>query len=70
MKVRIIQILLRSEFEPHHDKTNKITFAPIKDSDQSGHQPSLISAFAVCSMSILHADSEGSDQTGRMPRLI
>ena len=30
-----------------HDKTNKMTFAPSKDSDQPGHLPSLIRGFAV-----------------------
>ena len=33
--------------EPLHDKTNKIARAPIKDSDQPGHPPSLIRAIAV-----------------------
>ena len=41
--------------------------APSEDSDQPGHPPSLIRVFAVHSMgSFLHADSEDSDQTGRM----
>ena len=26
-------------FEPHQDKTNKITCAPSEDSDQPGHPP-------------------------------
>ena len=49
--------------------------APSKDSDQPGHPPSLIKS-SLCSHwvaedpSFLHADSEDSDQTGRMPRLI
>ena len=34
--------------EPLHDKTNKMTCAPSKDSDQPGHAPSLIKVFAVC----------------------
>ena len=33
--------------EPQHDKTNKMTCAPSKDSDQCGHLPSLIS-LVVC----------------------
>ena len=33
--------------EPQHDKTNQITTAPSKDSDQPGHPPSLIRVFAV-----------------------
>ena len=59
-------------FEPPHDKTNKIICAPSKD--QPGHPPSLL-VFAVRLLvsegpSFLHADSEDSDQTGRMSRLI
>ena len=29
-------------FEPPHDKTNKIAYAPSEDSDQPGHPPRLI----------------------------
>ena len=39
--------LLKSIFEPPQDKTNKMNFAPSKDSDQPGHLPSLIRIFAV-----------------------
>ena len=58
--------------EPTHDKTNKITCTPSEDSDQ----PSLIRVSAVrmkepwVLSGFLHADSEDSDQTGWMPRLI
>ena len=47
-----------------------------QDSDQPGHPPSLISECLLCTQwvakdpSFRHADSEDSDQTGRMPRLI
>ena len=34
-------------FEPAHDKTNKLACAPSEDSDQPGHPPSLIRAFAM-----------------------
>ena len=34
-------ICLERSFEPPHDKTNKMTFAPSKESDQAGHLPSL-----------------------------
>ena len=44
---RVSQVQLKNE--PPHDKTNKMT-APSEDSDQPGHSPSLIRAFAVCSM--------------------
>ena len=45
--------------------------APSEDSDQSGHPPSLIRVFACAQWvaedpSFLHADSEDSDQTGRI----
>ena len=33
--------------EPRHDKTNKMACVPSEDSDQPGHPPSLIRAFAV-----------------------
>ena len=33
-------------FEPWHDKTNKMAYAPSEDSDQPGHPPSLIRVFA------------------------
>ena len=33
-------------YEPAHNKTNKMTSAPSKDSDQPGHLPSLIGVFA------------------------
>ena len=36
--------------EPEHGKTNKTACAPSEDSDQSGHPPRLIRAFAVRSM--------------------
>ena len=36
--------------EPLHDKTNKMTCAPSKDSDQPGHPTSLIKVFPVLSM--------------------
>ena len=57
-------------------KPTKNECAPIEDSDQPGHPPSLIRVFAVRSMGsakdpmFLSADNEDSDQTGRMPRLI
>ena len=66
-------MFLLNTFEPPRDKTNKMACAPSNDSDQPGHPPSLIRVFAVRSAkdpSFLHADSEYSDQTGRMPRLI
>ena len=64
-----------SKFLRNHlsrDMTNQQSdCAPSEDSDQPGHSPSLIRVFALRSMvakdpSFLHADSEDSDQTGRM----
>ena len=62
-------------FEPPPDKINILTCAPSEDSDQPGHPTSLIGVFACAQWvakdpSFLHAHSEDSDQTGRMPRLI
>ena len=34
-------VSLQSVYEPPHDKTNKMTCAPSKDSDQPGHEESL-----------------------------
>ena len=50
-------------------------YAPNEDLDQPGHPPSLLRAFACVQWvakvpTFLHADSEDSDQTGWMPRLI
>ena len=64
------------KYESPQDKTNKMTVRPAKtDSDQPGHPLSLIRVFACLQWvaedpSFLHADSEESDQTGWMPRLI
>ena len=53
--------------EPQHYKTNKMTCAPIEDSDQPGHPPS---QWVAENPMFLHADSKDIDQTGRMSRLI
>ena len=37
-------------FEPLHEKTNKMAYAPVDDSDQPGHPPSLVRVFTVRSM--------------------
>ena len=56
--------------------TNKMTcHGNDEGSDQPGHPPSLIRDSSVHSVvakdpSFLHADSEDSIQTGRMPKLI
>ena len=35
-------------YEPEHNKTYKMAWAPSKDPDQPGHPPSLIRVFTVC----------------------
>ena len=37
-------------FEPQHDKTNKMTFAPSEDSDQPRHPPSLTDRSLRCAL--------------------
>ena len=64
-----------STYEPPRDKTNKMTVLPAKTQISLGTRP-VWSASSPCAQwvandsSFLHADSEDSDQTGRMPRLI
>ena len=61
--------------EPRYDKTNKMSVRPGKTQISLGIRP-VCSEFSLCAQwvakdpSFLHADSEDSDQTGRMPRLI
>ena len=65
------------EPEPPHDKTNKMAWivCPAKTQSSMGIHP-VRSASLLCTQGIakdprfLHADSEDSDQTRRMPRLI
>ena len=61
--------------EPRHDKTNRVTVRPAKTQISLGIRPvwsesSLCAQWVAKDPSFLHADSEDSDQTGRMPRLI
>ena len=61
--------------EPPHDKTNKVAVLPAKTQISLGIRPvwsesSLCTHWVAKDPSFLHADSEDSDQTGRMPRLI
>ena len=61
--------------EPKHDKTNKMSVRQAKTQISLGIRP-VWSKSSMCAQSktkdpkFLHADSEDSDQTGRMPRLI
>ena len=61
--------------EPVHDKTSKMTVRPAKTQISLGIRPvwsesSLCTLWVAKDPSFLHADSEDSDQTGRIPRLI
>ena len=59
--------------EPRHDKTNKVTVRPAKAQVSLGtqsDQSSLCAWWVAKDPNFPHADSEDSDQTGRMPRLI
>ena len=61
--------------EPRHDKTNKLSVRPAKKKISLGIRPvwsesSLCAKWVDKGPRFLHADSEDSDQTGRMPRLI
>ena len=51
-----------------HDKTNNVVVRPGKT--QISLESSLCTQWVAKAPSFLHADSEDSDQTGRMPRLI
>ena len=69
---------LRSESslinEPRHDKTNKMSVRPAKTQISLGIHPvlesSLCAQWVAKDPRFFRADSEASDQTGRMPRLI
>ena len=66
---------VRTRNEPQHDKTNKMTVHPAKTQISLGIRPvwsesSLYAHWVAKDPSFLHADSEDSDQTGRMPKLI
>ena len=61
--------------EPPHCKTNKMTVQPEKTQISLGIHPvwtesSLCAQWTAKDPSFLHKNSEDSDQTGRMPRLI
>ena len=61
-------------FEPAHNKTIKITCAANEDrsawASAQSDQSLLCAQWVAKDPSFLNADSEDSDQTGRMPRLI
>ena len=60
--------------EPPHDKNNKMTVRPAKTQISQGirlvwSESSLCTQWVAKDQSFLHADSEDTDQTGRMPGL-
>ena len=66
---------VRTQYEPPHDKTNNVVLRPAKTQISLGIHPvwsesSLSAQWVAKDPSFLQADSEDSDQTGRMPRLI
>ena len=75
---QILEFTVAESFEPRHDKTNKMTVRPAKTQIRLGESECSLCAQCVAKdPSFLHADSEDSDQTGRisdqtgrMPRLI
>ena len=69
---RETRLLCFSLFEPPHEKTNKMTVRPSKTQVSLGIRPesSLCAQWVAKDPSFLRADSEDSDQTERMPRLI
>ena len=79
-KVKLVYIIGEhslpvSAYEPQHDKTNKVTVRPAKSQISLGICPvwsesSLCAQWVAKDPNFLHAGSEDSDQSGRMPRLI
>ena len=62
-------------YKPRHVKTNKVIVRTAKTQISMGIHPvwsesSLCASWVAKDPTFLHADSENSDQTGRMPRLI
>ena len=70
-KVGVLSIMTVA-YEPQLDKTNKMTVRPAKTQISLGIRP-VWSESSLCAQLVakdplfLHADSEDSDQTGRMP---
>ena len=74
-KFTVLVGLLQCVFEPQHDKTNKMNVHLAKTQISLGICPVwseslLCTQWVAKDSSFLHADSEDSNQTGRMPRLI
>ena len=67
-----MKITKDESFQPTHVKTNKMTVCPAETKISLGIRPEslLCAQWVAKDPSFLHADSEDSDQTGRVPRLI
>ena len=75
IKINSSSVKVATEFEPRHDKTNKVSMRPAKTQINLGVRPvwseSSLSAWRKSGSLATHlTQSEDSDQTGRMPRLI
>ena len=73
--IQLKEIATNFTHEPRHDKTNKVSVRPAKTQISLGIRPvwsesSLRAQWVAKDPSFLHANSEDSDQTGQMPRLI
>ena len=73
--LHILPTFINYAFEPLRDKTNNVAVRPAKTQislsiRQVWSESSLCAQWVAKDPSFLHADSEDSDQTGRMPRLI
>ena len=62
-------LIFSTTFEPRHDKTNKMSVRPAKTQINWASAQSLCAQWVAKDPRFLHADSEDSDQTGRMFRL-
>ena len=72
---QIAKTILEIWNEPWHDIPNKMSVHPMKTQISLGIRPVwsaslLFAQWVAKDQSFLHVDSEDSDQTGRMPRLI
>ena len=74
LSVGCLKLIMQQTYEPPHDKTNKMTVRPAKtqislDIRQVWSDSLLCAQWIAKDPSFLHADSEDSDQTGRMHSL-
>ena len=74
-QIRVVWGVWGIQFEPRHNKTNKMSVRPAKTQNNLGirtvwSESSLSTWRRLGSLATHWAHSEDSDQTGRMPRLI